>query len=259
MNLTRKLRRHARRLVHRRQRLCGSDFTLHDLEDVDSRYLQMHRLHAEAHRGLVAELGGRGFRTALEVACGSGWNQPFFVQAGLLYHGLDVSETAVAVAALRHPESLYLNLGIRDCALFRDGCFDVVYSSSMLEHIGYAEEALREMLRLARREVVVLFFEGLSEGGEHQVEFHPQEPGDGHLLWRPSRTDPSRVERNPYGFKMVLQDQGPGNPPGWYFNRYSRQKLLASLAGWPCQAKVLGRGDRPYLREESVLVLSKAP
>jgi SAM-dependent methyltransferase len=235
----------------------GTPYTLHDLEDVDGRYARMYRDHEAVHRGAIQELAGRGYRSVLEVACGTGWNVPNFRAAGLAYTGLDISETAVALAAMKHPEGHYLNLGIRDARVLRGDSFDAVYSSSMLEHIGYPEEALAEMVRLARHEVRVLFFEGLSDLPDHQVEFHPHDENETGT-WRPSRTDRARVEKSVFGVKLLLQDHGPERRRGWYWNRYSRSRLLASIAGLPVRPTVLGSTDRPWIRSESVLVLAKS-
>ena len=124
-------------------------------------------MHVKAHTGLIQEMRERQFTTVLEVACGTGWNILTF-KITVWYYGLDISETAIAFAMMKYPEHRYFNLGICDSSMIGGDSFDIVYSSSMLEHIGYYEEAMREMIRLSKREVWILFFEGLSddEGGE---------------------------------------------------------------------------------------------
>lgn len=148
--------------------LNGMRYSPHDLEGLDSRYRVMHEMHVKAHTGLIQEMRERQFTTVLEVACGTGWNIPHFQNNGFEYYGLDISETAIAFAMMKYPEHRYFNLGICDSSMIGGDSFDIVYSSSMLEHIGYYEEAMREMIRLSKREVWILFFEGLSddEGGE---------------------------------------------------------------------------------------------
>jgi ubiquinone/menaquinone biosynthesis C-methylase UbiE len=136
---------------------CGMRYSPHDLEDLDSRYRVMNEMHNKAHTGLIQEMRERQFSTVMEVACETGWNIPHFQKSGLKYYGLDISETAIAIAMMKYPEHQYFNLGVCDSTILSAESFDVVYSSSMLEHIGYYEEAMREMIRLAKKEVWILF------------------------------------------------------------------------------------------------------
>ena len=53
-------------------------------------------------------------------------------------------------------------INITECDIndieFRDGKFDVCYCRHVLEHLEYYENALNEMIRVAKREVLVIFF-----------------------------------------------------------------------------------------------------
>ena len=229
-----------------RPALQGAPYTHFDLLDVDHRYEKMHRLHASAHTGLIAEAKDKGFNSVLEVACGAGWNIPYFKQTDLEYFGLDISETAVAIAALKFPENRFFNIDIRDCSIIADGSFDLVYNSSMLEHIGYFREAIAEMLRLARRELWILFFEGLSDAKESSIKFHPYTPDQisGH-------------DKDIYGRKVVLQDHVHEARKGWYWNRYAQREILSIFEGTPHSVEILNRTNRPFLDAESVLVVRK--
>lgn len=256
--LQQKVTRKLRKAVYERCSLNNSDYSLHDLRDLDSRYQEMNRQHAKVHQGVIRELHARQHRNVLEVACGTGWNVQYFKDANLEYFGLDISETAVAVAALKYPEFRYFNLGICDAQLIRDNSFDAVYNSSMLEHIGNHAEAIQEMIRLARLEVYILFFEGLSDASEHQIEFHPfSEAEIAGANWRPSRTSSSYVEKNVFGRKLVLQDHGAESRKGWYWNRYSKKRILELFDGSSHQVEVWDRSNRPYFDNQSVLVIRK--
>jgi ubiquinone/menaquinone biosynthesis C-methylase UbiE len=133
--------------------LGNSKYSFFDLLDLDKRYKRMHEAHYDVHNGIIKHLGKRGYRDVLEVGCGTGWNIPLFRDVGLDYYGLDISETAIAVAMLKYPEYRYFNLSIADGFMLKNNVVDVVYSSSMLEHIGFHEEAIDEMVRMARNEV----------------------------------------------------------------------------------------------------------
>jgi ubiquinone/menaquinone biosynthesis C-methylase UbiE len=78
----------------------------------------MNKMHMNAHKGLIHEISNKKIKNVLEVACGTGWNIPYFRETGLTYYGLDISDTAIAVAALKYPEELFLNIGINGSVEF---------------------------------------------------------------------------------------------------------------------------------------------
>ena len=237
-----------KRVPRARASLKGAPYSHFDLLEVDHKYGKMHRLHAAAHSGLINEIAGEHFGSVLEVACGAGWNVPAFRTAGLAYTGMDISETAIAAAALKYPENRYLNIGLSDCAMIKSGSFDVVYNSSMLEHIGYFQEAVAEMLRLARRELWILFFEGLSDEPRNRIAFHPY-----------SEEQIEGREKDIYGRKVILQDHIHEKRKGWYWNRYARAEMLDIFRGSRDKIEILDRTNRPFLNDESVLVVRKDP
>lgn len=221
--------------------LNGMRYSPHDLEGLDYRYRMMHEMHGKAHTGLIQEMSERQFTTVLEVACGTGWNIPRFQN-----NGLDISETAIAFAMMKYPEHRYFNLGICDGTMIGDDSFDIVYSSSMLEHIGYYEEAMREMIRLAKREVWILFFEGLSSDEEHKIDFHPY-----------PESAINGMDKDIFGRKVVLQNHIHETRKGWYWNRYSKKKVLEYSNSIASKVEVLDRTNRPFLDKESVLIMHK--
>jgi ubiquinone/menaquinone biosynthesis C-methylase UbiE len=213
-----------------------------DLHELDRRYAVMYHHHAEMHRRAIAATGD-DCTTVLEVACGTGWNVPLFVQRGLRYCGLDISETAITGAMAKHPEHPYLNLSVHDLERLADGSFDVVYNSSMLEHIGNWEHAITQMLRIARRELVLCFFEGLTDTADNDIHFHPYTAaeirGDKLDLW---------------GRKIVLQH----DPPGWYWNRYSLRQIERLLSELDAPFTHLD-GSAGLPRGESIVHIVKRP
>lgn len=223
----------------------GAKYSIHDLRALDEAYRKMHDGHASLHAGLIGEIQGKGFRSVLEVACGTGWNVPAFRAAALEYYGLDISETAIAALALKFPENRYFNLSICDCAMFGEGFFDLVYSSSMLEHIGYHQEAIKEMIRLAKREVYLIFFEGLIEGDQDRIQFHPY-----------SDVELDGRQKDLFGRKIVLQDHLNEKRKGWYWNRYSRNRLTEFLNGY--DFAVEDKNNRPFIDGETVIVIHKS-
>jgi ubiquinone/menaquinone biosynthesis C-methylase UbiE len=223
----------------------SAPYSIHDIHLLDRTYRKMHQLHHSLHEGLIQSLAGQGYSTLLEVACGTGWNIPNFRRVGLEYYGLDISETAIAAASLKHPGNNYLNLGILQCSFIKDSSFDVVYNSSMLEHIGYYREALSAMIRLARRRVYVVFFEGLSEGPDNEISFHPY-----------TAPQIDGTEKDIYGRKVVLQDHVHEKRKGWYWNRYSKKRIIECLDG--AKSSFLDNTNTPYVGVETVLIIDKS-
>lgn len=228
--------RFIRPALWRRTEPVYSDY---DLRRLDYEYSRMYGQHETLHRGLAAEIaatcGNRG--TLLEVACGTGWNAGNFPSFD--YYGLDISETAISLAMRRQPERRFLNLGITDAKILKDASFDVVYNSSMLEHIGYMEAALIEMVRLTKRHLYVMFFEGLAEQSSMRFTAYeaPQVSG---------------AEKDMYGRKVVLQNHGRPEK-GWYWNRYARAQVEDLMARQGLNYEILGTSERSYIAHESVL------
>lgn len=194
----------------------------------------MYKLHERLHEGLIEEIGLSHRGSLLEIACGTGWNVNAFVRAGFDYYGWDISETALARAMNKYPSVRFFNLGVNEGFMFRDQAFDVVYNSSMLEHIGFWDRALLEMIRLARH-VYVVFFEGLTDGEDNEITFFPY-------------TEKELLNKDLFGRKIVLQDHQLTDKKGYYWNRYSRRRVEEILRGHTYEFL-----QRPYIANETVL------
>ena len=216
-----------------------------ELVKLDKSYRNMYFLHRDCHLGLAGDIRSlyKDCDTRprlLEVAAGSGWNATKFIQAGFDYYGLDISEPAVALLMRRHPEASFLNIGISDAAILASGSFDVVVSFSMLEHLAEYERALTEMVRIAHQHLFVTFFEGLSDEPEDKVVTHP-------------------FDRKTYSFfgRKFLDLQSLYTDK-FYWNRYSKATIerISREAGAK-SVEFLSSGNRPYLKKETILHVSK--
>lgn len=97
----------------------------------------------------------------LEVGCGGGFLTALLAREGKLAAGVDMaapddlthsrglSAPAALARALEAPNLHFLGSS-GEALCFRDGSFDLVISSYVLEHIGNRAEAIREMKRVAR-------------------------------------------------------------------------------------------------------------
>jgi SAM-dependent methyltransferase len=199
--------------------------------DLDCAYKGMHALHASTHLGIVKEMAEvrdkeKLKKQLLEIACGSGCNIGNFIESEFDYFGFDISEPAIQLAMLKHPRGRYLNLAGDDLSLLSDGCFDIVYCSSLLEHVEGHREYLTQMIRLARRHLYVMFYEGLPNE-ETKREFH-SEPHEAHPMFGAKFMD------------YIIKS-------GWYMNRYSGSDILTiSQQSCIAGAEILDRTNRPY-------------
>lgn len=92
----------------------------------------------------------RGCRL-LDVGCGTGGFSALAAEAGAEVWSVDASPEAVAITAARADGARAL-VAAAEVLPFADGSFDVVYCFSTLEHVADAGDAVREMVRVLRRD-----------------------------------------------------------------------------------------------------------
>jgi len=135
--------------------------------------------HGPAHRHLrrllrqtVADLD---FQTVLDVGCGTGDNLPMLLagRTSARFVGVDVSKEALARARHRHPGHDFVALDIERQAL--PDCFDLVFSSLVLEHLPNDEAALRNMHAMTGGRLVVATI------GGNLDRYRPWEEQVGHV------------------------------------------------------------------------------
>ena len=206
-----------------------ANYKVGDLKALDRRYDEMFRMHADVHEAALDSIIASGCHSLAEVACGSGHLAKFAITKGLTYTGIDISETATAVACIKNTDGDFINLPVTRLDALRDQAFDCVYNSSMLEHIGSYEEAIEAMWRLAKRRLVIMFYEGLSEDQGHLIRFHPYRAGD-----------TARVSGGFYGEKVARQNHAVKGPPkgGYFLNRFSRAEMEAYVRTLPGVSEV---------------------
>ncbi len=111
--------------------------------------------------------------SVLEVACGSANDYRFLHQSGLArflsYTGIDIATKNIANAKTHFPTVDFRVQSILTSE-FPDSSYDCVFCHDLLEHLSLAalEHALAEMLRIARKDVILHFFNA-KWSGEHDV------------------------------------------------------------------------------------------
>lgn len=108
------------------------------------------------YRLLVELLGAHAGESLLDVGCGTGWfTRRFAREQGLRVTGLDPDAGSLAFAR-RHAQADETYVEARAEQLpFADGSFDHVTCITALCFVDDQEQALREMLRVARGRVVL--------------------------------------------------------------------------------------------------------
>lgn len=216
--------------------------------EIDRAYRGMYASHEVAHKGMVAEIAALRTKEGLEprvleIACGIALNAPGFTAAGIDYCGLDISETAITLAARRHPSASFINIAAADLRLLASDSWDIIYCSSMLEHIGEYEAVLADFVRITRRHLFVLFYEGLHDGPAHEIRHNQLDQWRGNDL-------------SAFGVKFISYLKKHN---GWFMNRYAREPMVAAATrAGARQVEILDRTNRDFfLRNESVMHVSK--
>lgn len=105
---------------------------------------------------------GRQFRglRILNVGCGTGGFNVAAERAGARTWGVDASPAAIEICALRRQTGAggcYVE-AVAEALPFRDGTYDLVHCLSTLEHVEDVEQAIREMVRVARPGGAILLY-----------------------------------------------------------------------------------------------------
>jgi 2-polyprenyl-6-hydroxyphenyl methylase / 3-demethylubiquinone-9 3-methyltransferase len=100
---------------------------------------------ARARGALIPPSSGDG-ATLLDLGCGGGLLAPH-VPPGYRHVGVDLSETALAVAAQHGIEPVRADVGALP---FEDGAFDVVVAGEVLEHVTDLDAVVAEACRVLR-------------------------------------------------------------------------------------------------------------
>lgn len=97
------------------------------------------------------------YKTVLDIPCSLGTDFFGFQQDGtaVAYLGIDISPKFVELAQAKHIPVLQGDIKDIPCG---DSSFEVCYARHILEHMPSYQEALDELIRVARSEVLVVFF-----------------------------------------------------------------------------------------------------
>ena len=140
-----------------------------------SGFLRNHRTGTDnlGRQTLARIVGSYDNPVVLDLACGTCVNWEVFKNAGVKcqYVGMDRTEGMLAEASRRYGTEINLHRGYVQETLMPDGFADIVIMRHILEHLqeGY-ESAIREGLRVASKELVVVFFLDPANAEEDQMQ-----------------------------------------------------------------------------------------
>ncbi len=116
--------------------------------------------------------------TVLDGACGTGVNYEVFLRMKVpaKYMGMDRTKQFIEFARKAYPDADFIEGYVQETK-FYDGEFDVVILRHILEHLpdGY-EAAIREAVRVAKKEAILVFF--LTPSGELDDDIKEEGPDE---------------------------------------------------------------------------------
>jgi 2-polyprenyl-3-methyl-5-hydroxy-6-metoxy-1,4-benzoquinol methylase len=114
------------------------------------------RLHLKKY---LTEMKGQ-VNSILECGCAFSVDSGWIPKLGIKYSAIDFTQVFVDDCAGRGLD--VAQSSIEDIKK-ADEEYDIVYCRHVLEHLSYYEKALKEMIRVAKKEVIVIFFIPLQE------------------------------------------------------------------------------------------------
>jgi ubiquinone/menaquinone biosynthesis C-methylase UbiE len=114
-------------------------------------------IHANSRVAVREYIRSMGYKSILDVPCGVCADYYGFQQDGIqiTYQGMDITPKLVA---LHVANNIPVIEGSIEAIPFADRKYDVCYARHILEHLDGYEKALLELIRVASKEVIVVFF-----------------------------------------------------------------------------------------------------
>jgi SAM-dependent methyltransferase len=109
---------------------------------------------APGRRQVKAHVARRRYRTLLDAGCGPAIDYAHY-RGRLRYVALDFADVWRRAAAA---ERIPFVAGSVEALPFGDRAFDVTYARAVLEHRPYYHDGMRELVRVAAREAIIVFF-----------------------------------------------------------------------------------------------------
>jgi len=95
----------------------------------------------------------------LDLGCAEGRKTRLLDRYGVTVVGIDINEEGIKVGASIHPSTMFV-VGDMQALPFRDGSFDVIFSSSVLQLVDW-RRVIRECRRILKKDGRAVFIENL--------------------------------------------------------------------------------------------------
>lgn len=112
----------------------------------------------EFSRMLVRKhMSAKKYQSVLDIPCGLciDYLPLKKINPALIYVGIDITESFVSRAKGINIPALHGRIQNIPCS---DSSFDIAYSRHILEHLDSYEQAIKELVRVAKKEVLIVFF-----------------------------------------------------------------------------------------------------
>lgn len=112
--------------------------------------------NAQSRRMMRQYIKKKGYASILDAGCGSGIDWLGFFHDGIVidYQGIDITPSLV----LAGQKIANITEGSVEQLPFGNNSFDIAYARHVLEHLSSYEQALSELIRVACKEVLIVFF-----------------------------------------------------------------------------------------------------
>src|SRR5579883_2452895 len=144
-------------LVHAAKEAQGMDYHTHYRQDAEVFDYFEDRTGAtghderRVHEYILSQIP-KGAQSILDVGCGRAWVAQYCLPKGMFVCSMDISARNPAKALARYPSPNHTGLAADAFHLpFRDGAFDRIIASEIIEHVVDPAAFIRELLRVVKR------------------------------------------------------------------------------------------------------------
>ncbi len=114
-------------------------------------------IHKPSRKKMREYVAQAHYKSILDIPCGAGTDY-----VGIMHDALEIEYQGVEITPklvdFCKGYNIPAMLGSIENIPFDDAHFDIAYARHVLEHLSYYEVALKELIRVAKKEVLVVFF-----------------------------------------------------------------------------------------------------